>query len=438
MPTAVFYPGESEARSRRARAVPVRPRRDRGLCRRHRRPADALDEEHPRQLVAAADDRRRRRPRRALRRHRRDIPAPSALARPGRPSGQRSSAPCSAGRSTSSTTTRARDAEAEAALRSAAASAGFREIVLQYEPIAAAFDHEQSVAREETVLVADIGGGTSDFSLVRVGPDRKDAVDRRCDILASHGVHIAGTDFDRRLELASILPLLGHGAFGPSVDGAPPREAPSAVYFDLATWHLINTVYNAQRVVELRGMRSFYADPELHRRLMTVVDAAPRPRPRRPRGGGEDRGRRRRRGCDRPRPGRAGARDPARRARPPPRPRRRSRPHRRSGADDGRAGRPRPGGRRRPLPHGRLDRARAPERSPAAGVRRRARRRRRPLRERRDRSCSLRAAPLRRARPTLTQNPPAQSPSTAAIACAVASTLPRFRPATHMRPDRTR
>jgi hypothetical chaperone protein len=165
-----------------------------------------------------------------------------------------------------------RDAQAEAALREAAASAGFREIVFQYEPIAAAFDHEQAVAREEKVLVADIGGGTSDFSLVRVGPALKARLDRRADILANHGVHIAGTDFDRRIELASILPLLGYRAFGPSVDGAAPREVPSAVYFDLASWHLINTVYNPQRVVELRGMRSFYADPVQHRRLITVVD----------------------------------------------------------------------------------------------------------------------------------------------------------------------
>jgi len=164
-----------------------------------------------------------------------------------------------------------RDAQAEAALRGAAASAGFREIVFQYEPIAAAFDHEQAVAREEKVLVADIGGGTSDFSLVRVGPERKGRLDRKGDILANHGVHVAGTDFDRRIELASILPLLGYGGYGPSIDGAPPREVPSAVYFDLATWHLINTVYNPQRVVELRGMRSFYADAAQHRRLMTVV-----------------------------------------------------------------------------------------------------------------------------------------------------------------------
>lgn len=164
-----------------------------------------------------------------------------------------------------------RDAHAEAALRSAAASAGFREVEFQYEPIAAAFDHEQTIDREEKVLVADSGGGTSDFSLVRVGPSRKDKLERKADILANHGVHIAGTDFDRRIELASILPLLGYGALGPSIDGVPPREVPSAIYFDLATWHLINTVYHAQRVVELRGMRSFYADPVLHRRLMTVV-----------------------------------------------------------------------------------------------------------------------------------------------------------------------
>ncbi|MEO6363025.1 MAG: Hsp70 family protein [Caldimonas sp.] len=168
-----------------------------------------------------------------------------------------------------------RDARAEAALRTAAGRAGFAEIEFQYEPIAAAFDYEQGVLAEEKVLVADIGGGTSDFSLVRVGPGRAGAADRRGDILANHGVHIAGTDFDRRIELASILPLLGYGSFGRGEFGrgaaAPLREVPSAVYFDLATWHLINTVYSPQRVAELQAMRSFYSDPVHHRRLMTVV-----------------------------------------------------------------------------------------------------------------------------------------------------------------------
>jgi hypothetical chaperone protein len=147
-----------------------------------------------------------------------------------------------------------RDAQAQAALASAARSVGFEELSFQYEPIAAAFDHERHVQREELVLVVDIGGGTSDFSIVRVGPARATRLDRKDDILANHGVHIAGTDFDRRVELASVLRELGYGAYGPPINGAPPREVPSAVYFDLATWHLINTVYTPQRVVELRQM----------------------------------------------------------------------------------------------------------------------------------------------------------------------------------------
>lgn len=165
-----------------------------------------------------------------------------------------------------------RDAQAQAALEAAARQVGFAELHFQYEPIAAAFDYERSVTEEQTVLVADIGGGTSDFSIVRVGPRQAAQLERKHDILANHGVHIAGTDFDRRVELAAILPEFGYGAYGPGIGGAPPREVPSGVYFDLATWHLINTVYSPQRAAELRGMRGFYADLRHHDRLMTVVD----------------------------------------------------------------------------------------------------------------------------------------------------------------------
>ncbi len=166
----------------------------------------------------------------------------------------------------------ARDAAAQAALERAARQAGFKELAFQYEPIAAALHHERSVQHEQLVLVADIGGGTSDFSLVRVGPERAARLDRKGDILANHGVHTAGTDFDRRVELASILPLFGFGAFGPARAGEAAREVPSSVYFDLATWHLINTVYAPARVAEWRGMRSWFADERLHRRLIAVLE----------------------------------------------------------------------------------------------------------------------------------------------------------------------
>jgi hypothetical chaperone protein len=160
----------------------------------------------------------------------------------------------------------ARDAAAQAALAEAAHGVGFSEVQFQYEPIAAALDYETTVDAEQLVLVADIGGGTSDFSLVRVGPWQRQRLDRQGDILASHGVHIAGTDFDRHVELARILPACGYRALGPTG-----REVPSRVYFDLATWHLINTVYAPGRTAELARMKSFYADTRQHARLMAVV-----------------------------------------------------------------------------------------------------------------------------------------------------------------------
>jgi hypothetical chaperone protein len=160
-----------------------------------------------------------------------------------------------------------RDAAAQAALKLAAEAVGFEEVTFQYEPIAAALDYESTIECEQLVLVVDIGGGTSDFSLVRVGPERRQRMDRRDDVLANHGVHIAGTDFDRQIDLEKILPTCGFRGMGPNG-----REVPSGVYFDLATWHLINTVYSKGRVAELKRMKSFYADESQYRRLITVID----------------------------------------------------------------------------------------------------------------------------------------------------------------------
>lgn len=132
----------------------------------------------------------------------------------------------------------AADQIAEDTLAEIARDAGFGEIAFQYEPIAAAFDYEARITREELVLVADIGGGTSDFSLVRLSPERAARSDRRDDILANGGVHIGGTDFDRALSLARAMPLLGLGS---ALRNG--KAMPSSQYFDLASWHTINLVY---------------------------------------------------------------------------------------------------------------------------------------------------------------------------------------------------
>jgi hypothetical chaperone protein len=132
----------------------------------------------------------------------------------------------------------AADKLAENTLAGIARATGLQHIEFQYEPIAAAFDYESQISREELVLVVDIGGGTSDFALVRLDPQRAARPDRKDDILASGGVHIGGTDFDKHLSLAGVMPLLGLGSLLKSG-----LEMPSSPYFNLATWHTIHQAY---------------------------------------------------------------------------------------------------------------------------------------------------------------------------------------------------
>jgi len=160
-----------------------------------------------------------------------------------------------------------RDRRAQAALAQAAADAGLEQVSFELEPIAAALDYERRVSREALVLVVDIGGGTSDFTVVRLGPQRLQLADRGSDILATTGVHIGGTDYDRRLNLQQVMPLLGFRHLGPSG-----REVPSPTFMDLATWHLIHRMYTPKMLHQARELRRNYADPRLHRRLLTVLE----------------------------------------------------------------------------------------------------------------------------------------------------------------------
>lgn len=159
------------------------------------------------------------------------------------------------------------DKLAEDTLHEIARAVGFKEIGFQYEPIAAAFDYEARIEREELVLIADIGGGTSDFSLVRLGPQRAARLDRRDDILANGGVHIGGTDFDKYLSLASVMPLLGYGSSLRS--GA---AIPSSYYFNLATWHTINQAYTRKSVTQLADLARDASEPARIARLQNLID----------------------------------------------------------------------------------------------------------------------------------------------------------------------
>lgn len=161
----------------------------------------------------------------------------------------------------------AADAEAQRQLEQAARAEGFAHVEFQFEPIAAALDYEQQVSREELGLVIDIGGGTADFSVIRVSPERAAAQDRRDDILSTAGVHIGGTDFDRLLSLSQVMPLLGYRT--ETADGK--RPLPSAPYYDLATWHRINRLYNPKTMLELRSTLREARYPERVEQLIGIV-----------------------------------------------------------------------------------------------------------------------------------------------------------------------
>lgn len=160
------------------------------------------------------------------------------------------------------------DAAAQGQLEGAVRAQGFRHVDFQFEPIAAALDYERQVTEERLALIVDLGGGTSDFSVVRVSPERARSTDRGGDILSTAGVHIGGTDFDRLLSMAKVMPELGLGSM--TRDGK--RHLPVAPYYDLSTWHRINRLYNAQTQRDLRGTSREAQAPERVQMMMELIE----------------------------------------------------------------------------------------------------------------------------------------------------------------------
>jgi hypothetical chaperone protein len=162
----------------------------------------------------------------------------------------------------------AADREAEQTLGEIARDVGFDEVTFQFEPIAAALEYERQISNEEIALIADIGGGTSDFSIVRLSAERHRKADRTADILANDGVRVGGTDFDRQLSLGVVMPLFGFG----SAMKRKGLDVPSSYFHDLATWSRINRMYEPRVIADIRRVRREAKQTALIDRLLKVVD----------------------------------------------------------------------------------------------------------------------------------------------------------------------
>jgi len=160
----------------------------------------------------------------------------------------------------------ARDAQALTDLREAYGRAGFDHVDFMNEPEAAALANRAALQPGDLGLVVDIGGGTSDFTLFRQrGNDE-------IDILASHGIRLGGTDFDRWLSIGRVMPQLGMGSEIRHAFGGDTHLAPNAIFNDLATWAKIPFLYGPDTRKAAADLYKFAEHPKRLARLIKVLD----------------------------------------------------------------------------------------------------------------------------------------------------------------------
>lgn len=156
------------------------------------------------------------------------------------------------------------DQLAQRRLLEAADLAGFREVKLQMEPIAAGWSYAASMDRESLVLVADIGGGTADFCVLRFRPDK------RHEVLSTGGVRMGGDDFDGRIMWNRLIPSFGYGSrfesWGKLLD------VPVHVFVALCRWDRIPFLKESKTWASLQFIRSGSTDRPAIDRLMTLIE----------------------------------------------------------------------------------------------------------------------------------------------------------------------
>src|SRR6202162_2230608 len=145
-------------------------------------------------------------------------------------------------------------------LRQAFAAAGFERVDCEMEPVAAAYAYESTLDHDELILIGDFGGGTSDFSLLHVGPGVRKRGRTPQDLLGNAGVGLAGDAFDAKIIRHLVSPALGAGTQLRSMDKILP--VPNWVYIRLERWHHLSLLRAKDVLDMLRSVHAQSLEPE--------------------------------------------------------------------------------------------------------------------------------------------------------------------------------
>ena len=156
-------------------------------------------------------------------------------------------------------------------LRQAFADAGFDRVEFELEPVAAAYAYESTLDHDELILIGDFGGGTSDFSLLHVGPGVRKRGRKPQDLLGNSGVGLAGDAFDARIVRKLVSPALGSESFARSLNKLLPA-APAWIYANLERWHYLSFLRTANVMEILKTARLRALEPEKIEALITLID----------------------------------------------------------------------------------------------------------------------------------------------------------------------
>ncbi|HEY1801195.1 MAG TPA: Hsp70 family protein [Terriglobales bacterium] len=154
-------------------------------------------------------------------------------------------------------------------LTQALAMAGITEVHFELEPVAAAYSYESRLKKDELLLVGDFGGGTTDFTIIRVGPGARKRENSQERILANAGVGIAGDNFDAKLVRHLVAPLLGRGSEWRLIDKTGP--IPNWPFAKLERWHHLSFLKSHENMEALRSLRARALEPEKLEMFLLLV-----------------------------------------------------------------------------------------------------------------------------------------------------------------------